>query len=81
MRTIQLREAKATLSVLVEGAAKGDTAVITHRGQPRAVLVGHDEWNRLRRVPSFGRLLATSGLEEGDIPPRDPSPARDAELY
>jgi len=77
MRTIQLREAKATLTALVEGAAKGDTAVITRRGQPRAVLVGLDEWNRLRRVPSFGRLLAVSGLEEGDAPPRDTSPPRD----
>ena len=32
MRTVQLREAKATLSALVEGAAKGDAAVITRRG-------------------------------------------------
>ncbi|MCY3980804.1 MAG: type II toxin-antitoxin system Phd/YefM family antitoxin [Alphaproteobacteria bacterium] len=80
MRTVQLREAKATLSALVEGAAMGDTAVITRRGQPRAVLVGLDEWNRLSQVPSFGRLLATSGLEEADIPPRDTSPPRDAEL-
>ncbi|MXW84981.1 MAG: type II toxin-antitoxin system Phd/YefM family antitoxin [Boseongicola sp. SB0673_bin_14] len=80
MRTIQLREAKATLSALVEGAAKGDTAVITRRGQPRAVLVGLDEWNRLRHVPSFGHLLAASGLEEGDVPLRDPSPVRDAGL-
>ena len=78
MRTVQLREAKATLSALVEGAAKGDTAVITRRGQPRAVLVGLDEWNRLSQVPSFGRLLATSGLEEGDVTPRDTSPLRDA---
>jgi len=68
------------LSALVEGAAKGATTVITRRGQPRAVLVGVDEWNRLRRVPSFVRLLAASGLEEGDVPPRDPSPARDAGL-
>lgn len=80
MRTIQLRETKATLSALLEEAAKGDAAVITRRGQPRAVLVGLDEWNRLRRVRSFGRMLAASGLEEGDIPPRDPSPARDAGL-
>ena len=80
MRTVQLREAKATLSALVEGAAKGDTAVITRRGQPRAVLVGLDEWNRLRQVPSFGRLLAASGLEESDLPPRDTNPARDTEL-
>ena len=80
MRTVQLREAKASLSALVEGAANGDTAVITRRGRPRAVLIGLDEWNRLRQVPSFGRLLAASGLEEGDLPPRDTSPARDAEL-
>lgn len=80
MRTVQLREAKATLSALVEGAAKGDTAVITRRGEPRAVLVGLDEWNRLRQIPSFGRLLTASGLEEGDVPRRDTSPVRDAEL-
>ncbi len=80
MRTVQLREAKATLSALVEGAANGDAAVITRRGQPRAVLVGLDEWKRLRQVPSFGHLLAASGLEEGDLPPRDTSPVRDAKM-
>ena len=47
MRTINLREARATLSALVEGAAKGETVIIASRGQPRAVLVGLDEWNRL----------------------------------
>ena len=67
MRTVQLRKAKATLSVLVEGAAKDDIAVITRCGQPRAVLVGLDEWNRLSQVPPFGHLLAASGLEEGDV--------------
>ena len=77
MRTVRLREAKATLSALVEGAARGETAVITCRGQPRAVLVGLDEWNRLREIPSFGHLLASSGLEESDLPPRDTNPMRD----
>ena len=80
MRTVQLREAKATLSALVDHAANGETAVITRRGRPRAVLVGLDEWNRLRQVPSFGRLLAAAGLEDGDLPPRDARPAREAEL-
>ncbi len=80
MRTVQIREAKANLSALVDRAAKGETAVITRRGQPRAVLVGLDEWNRLRQVPSFGRLLAASGLEDGDLPSRDTSPSRDAGL-
>ncbi len=80
MREVQLREAKATLSALVEQAAHGETAVITRHGKPRAVIVGIDEWNRLRDVPSFGRLLVSAPLEEGDLPPRDMSPSRDVAL-
>ena len=80
MQQVQLREAKARLSAIVENAALGESAVITRRGQPRAVIIGIDEWNRLRRVPSFGRLLAASGLEDEDIPPRDRSPLGDAAL-
>lgn len=78
MREVQLRQAKATLSSLVEGAAQGEAAVITRRGRPRAVLVGIEEWERLSGVPSFGRLLLASGLEDGDLPARDRSPPRDA---
>ena len=75
MRTVQLRGANATLSALVDNAANGETAVIARSGQPQAVLFGLDEWNRLRRVPPFGRLLAT-GLDEGALRPRDASRAR-----
>ena len=71
MREVQLRQAKASLSASVEGAVQGEAAVITRRGKPRAVLVGIDEWNRLSRVPSFGHLLLTSGLEDGNLPLRD----------
>ena len=78
MREVQLRQAKATLSSLVEGAAQGEAAVITRRGRPRAVLVGIEEWERLSGVPSFGRLLLASGLEDGDLSARDRSPPRDA---
>ncbi len=80
MQKIQLREAKATLSALVEEAAHGETAVITRHGKPRAVIVGVNEWDRLRNVPSFGRLLVSALLEEGDLPPRDMSPSRDVAL-
>ena len=76
MRTVPLREAKAKLSALVEEATHGETAIITRRGRPHAVVLGIDAWNRLRTVPSFGRLLCSSGLEEGDLAPRNPSPAR-----
>ncbi|MYH58691.1 MAG: type II toxin-antitoxin system prevent-host-death family antitoxin [Boseongicola sp. SB0675_bin_26] len=78
MRTIRLREGKATFSGLLEGAAKGDTAAITRSGQPPAALVGVDKRNRLGQTPSFGRLLAASGIEEGNVSPRDTSPAQDA---
>ncbi len=80
MLKVQLRDAKARLSALVEGAAHGEAAVITRHGKPRAVILGVDEWNRLRRVPSFGRLLLSSTLEDGVLPPRDMSPPRDIEL-
>ena len=80
MRTVSMREARATLSTLVERAANGETVAIANRGQPRAVLVGLEEWNRLCQAPSFGRLLAASEVEEGDLPPRDTSPMRDTAL-
>ena len=80
MREVQLREAKARLSALVDGAARGETAIITRHGKPRAVILGIDEWNRLRNVPSFGRLLLASELQDGDLPSRDTTPPRDAAL-
>lgn len=80
MKEVQLRDAKATLSALVEDAAQGHTAVITRHGKPRAVILGIDEWNRLRDVPSLGRLLCSVPLGNGDLPPRDQSPPRDPAL-
>ena len=80
IQQIQLRDAKAKLSALVEGAAEGETAIITRHGKPRAVLVGIDEWDRLRSVPSFGRLLLSAPVEDGDLAPRDTSPLRSTEL-
>jgi hypothetical protein len=59
---IQIRDAKAQLSEVVDRAA---------------VVVGYEEWQRLSKVPSFGWLLMNSPLEEGDIPERDQSPPRD----
>ena len=80
MQTVQLREAKSRLSALVEEATQGGTAIITRHGRPSAVILGIDEWNRLRTIPSFGRLLCVSGLEDGDLPPRDTSPPREIVL-
>lgn len=78
MQQIPLRDAKVRLSALVEAAAEGNAAVITRHGKPRAVIIGIDEWDRLRRVPSFGSLLSSLPTEDDDVferirtPPRDP---------
>ena len=80
MRRIQLRDAKAGLSAVVDQAARGKPSVITRHGKPEAVVVGFADWERLSRVPSFGRLLMSAPLEAEDLPERDRTPLRDAGL-
>ncbi len=76
MRKIQLRDAKATLSAVVGQAARGKPSVITRHGKPEAVVLGFADWERLSRVPSFGRLLMSAPLEPGDLPKRSRAPMR-----
>lgn len=54
MQEIQLREAKATLSAVVDQARAGQPSVITRHGRPEAVVVSFEEWQRLSEVPSLG---------------------------
>ena len=70
MREIQLRDAKATLSAIIDQARQGEPSIITRHGRPEAVLLSFEEWQRLSRVPSFGRLLMEAPLETEDLPPR-----------
>jgi hypothetical protein len=42
------------------------------------VVLGHDDWQRLCNVPSFGRLLTAAPLERGDLPARNRAPMRSA---
>lgn len=74
MRSFQLRDAKATLSSLVDQALQGEPSVITRRGKPAAVVVGFEDWQRLSSVPSFGRLLASAPIDADDLPERDAGP-------
>jgi prevent-host-death family protein len=76
MREIQLKDAKATLSSVVDDAVQGEPSIITRHGRPEAVIVGFQEWERLARVPSFGRLLMSAPLSKGDLPQRNRSPMR-----
>ena len=80
MKEIQLRDAKATLSAVVDDAVRGEPALITRHGRPQAVVVGYQEWQRLSRIPSFGRLLMAAPLEKGDLPRRSSKPLRNPGL-
>lgn len=75
MKKIQLREAKATLSAVVEAAENGQPTTITKHGRPAAVIISHGEWTRLKtRVPSFSDLLlAIPPLDPEDLPRRRPA--------
>jgi antitoxin Phd len=80
MQEIQLKDAKASLSAVVDRAVAGNPSVITRHGRPEAVVVSWAEWQRLRNVPSFGRLLMSAPIEPGDIPERDRTPHRSEEF-
>ncbi len=80
MREIQLKDAKARLSAVVDDAIRGEEFVITRHGHKEAVVVSWETWRRLSNVPSFGRLLAAAPLEEEDLAVRQESPLRDASL-
>lgn len=80
LREVQLRDAKAQLSAVVDAAENGEGALITRHGKPAAVIIGYEEWKRLSNVPSFGRLLMMSPLEDGDLPERDTTPPRESDF-
>ena len=70
MDKIQLRDAKATLSAVVDQARQGKPSIITRHGRPEAVVLSFEEWQRLSQVPSFGRLLMEARLAPEDLPER-----------
>jgi antitoxin Phd len=80
MRKIQLKDAKAKLSAVVDQATRGKPSIITRHGKPEAVVLGFADWERLSQVPSFGRLLMSAPLDRGDVPERSRAPMRDAGL-
>jgi antitoxin Phd len=80
MREIQLRDAKATLSAVVDEAVRGEPAIITRHGRKEAVILSFKEWERLSQVPSFGRLLMAAPIAPGDLPERVSTPLRTADI-
>lgn len=59
MRTLPLRDAKASLSAVVEAAERGEATTITKHGRPAAVVVPVGLAKRLclTNRPSFASLL------------------------
>jgi antitoxin Phd len=80
MREIELKDAKALLSSLIDDAMRGEPSIITRRGKPAAVVVGFKEWERLTRVPSFGQLLMSAPVAAMGLPRRNRKPIRRAKL-
>ena len=79
MREMQLRDAKATFSAVVDHAAGGDEIVVTKHGAPVAVVLGYEQWQALKGArPSFASLLL-SFPGAGDIA-RDPAAPRDLDM-
>lgn len=80
MRTLQLREAKAGLSAVVDAAERGEATTITRHGRPAAVVMPVDVAKRLLAGarPSFASVLMNVPVEfDFD---RDPSPLPDVDL-
>lgn len=80
MREMQLRDAKAGLSAVVDDAVNGKPVVITRRGKREAVVLGFKQWEKLSRVPSFGRLLMAAPLVDTDLASRDRRPIKAPEF-
>ena len=59
---------------------RGEPAIITRRGKKEAVILSFKEWERLSQVPSFGRLLMAAPITPEDLPERDRTPLRTADL-
>ena len=80
MQSVQVRDAKAKFSALIEAAERGQPTTITRHGKPAAVLVPVADARRLypEDRPSFvDLLLAFPGGVEFE---RDRSPLREIDL-
>jgi len=80
VRSIQIRDAKAKFSALIEAAEHGKPTTITRHGRPAAVVVPVEDARRLYpedRVSFAELLLSFPGGIEFD---RDRTPMREVDL-
>jgi prevent-host-death family protein len=77
MRKIDLKDAKARPSEVIDGAIEGQSSIITRDGEPVIVVMPYRDYERSARVPSFGWLLSHSPIEtEDDLADHKRKPAR-----
>lgn len=80
MRNVNLREAKASLSALIDAAEHGESTMITKHGKPAAVIIPVDLASQLLddKKPNFADFLMSIPT---DIEfERNPSRSRDFEF-
>lgn len=80
MKTMQVRDAKAGFSAVVEAAENGEPTIITKHGKPAAVVIPVSDAERLypKHKPNLGAFLMSfpGGLEFE----RNDSPMREIDL-
>ena len=68
MKTWQLQEAKARLSQVIKQASKDGPQTITMRGEPAAVVISIDEYEKLKRPKgNFVEFMRKSPLYGVDL--------------
>lgn len=78
MRTLQLRDAKASFSAVVDAAQKGEPTTITRHGVPAAMVVPVETARKLFPEQNFGEfLLSFPGMPDVE---RDTTPMRAADF-
>jgi prevent-host-death family protein len=82
MRTINLKDAKAGFSGLVDEAVKGEFVTITRHGKPVAALVSIEAAEIARKAMGRKRtgLVAYLRTFPGGVFDRNRSPSRDVDL-
>lgn len=80
MRSMRLRDAKASLSAVVEAAERGEATTITKHGRPAAVVMPIEHAGRLYTAdkPNFADLLMS--IPEDLEFERDTTPLREIDL-
>jgi prevent-host-death family protein len=80
VRNLQLREAKASLSAVVDAAERGEATTITRHGKPAAVVVPVGDARKLYPDDRPSLITLLMQIPEPIDVERDLTPPRDVDL-